>query len=80
MNIIKSLKSITIISTLFVFAGCGDELKTVEWYKAHEKERQEKIMKCNSEFKDNTDCNNAKKAEISIIDEEFIAKRKKSTE
>lgn len=71
MTIFKNSKFIIALSALSTLIGCEEQVKTVEWYKAHEKERKEKIMNCNSEFKDDYDCKNAREAAMLAIDEKF---------
>lgn len=53
------------IGTALVLTGCGDEPhQTVDWYKAHEAERAEKLAWCNNDAARATDvdCLNAAKA------------------
>ncbi|HHS6700340.1 TPA: EexN family lipoprotein [Campylobacter jejuni] len=65
----KIFRLIVSISTLIIFAGCGDEVKTLEYYKNHLEEAKQKVEMCkkleHSNETQQLDCNNAKEAILS---------------
>ncbi|MCE0491907.1 EexN family lipoprotein [Pantoea sp. Mb-10] len=54
------LLSLTLLSAL-VLAGCDDEAKSIEWYQAHDKERNAKFETCKNDAnpRGTEDCRNA---------------------
>lgn len=56
------------LTTVFLFGCNSEEIKTVDWYKQHETERNEMIKKCKNEHSlDGTkNCTNALSAHSSI--------------
>ncbi|HET9239204.1 MAG TPA: EexN family lipoprotein [Oligoflexus sp.] len=63
--------AVLIVVTSFIAAGCEKEkdVKTVEWFKEHEKERREMLAKCNDnpgELIATPNCFNANRAESSM--------------
>ncbi|MFY4691216.1 EexN family lipoprotein [Campylobacter jejuni] len=54
------------ISTLVIFIGCGNEAKTLEYYKNHLEEAKQKVEMCkkleHSNETQQLDCSNAKEA------------------
>ncbi|MCE0491593.1 EexN family lipoprotein [Pantoea sp. Mb-10] len=58
------LISLGLLGTLLL-TGCDAGAKSVEWYKAHEKERDAKVAECSKDTKanDTDDCRNARYAQ-----------------
>lgn len=55
----------------FSLIGCGEEVKSVEWYKMHKKERRETLKGCHimpGEKEKSQNCINARKAETTYFD------------
>lgn len=58
----KVILSAVLAAMVLSFAGCGDDVKTVEYYKEHADERIEKIAECRNNpggMKDDPNCKNA---------------------
>ncbi|EDP6893720.1 EexN family lipoprotein [Campylobacter jejuni] len=60
------------LGALAFLAGCGDEIKTTEYYKQHIEEAKEKDAKCQKQGNLNEnqqkDCSNARQAILSMQD------------
>ena len=57
------ISSLMVVGALAFFAGCGDEVKSVDYYTQHPEEAEAKIKKCNKMGKmsedQKQDCGNA---------------------
>ncbi|EAJ5683698.1 hypothetical protein BBZ05_07355 [Campylobacter lari] len=64
---------LTALGALIFLVGCGDEIKTTEYYKQHIEEAQEKDAKCQKQGNLNEnqqrDCSNARQAILSMPDD-----------
>ena len=70
----KSLQFVTLLGSLSILMGCKEESKTVDWYKTHEKERQEMLAKCKNnpgELENTPNCINAKEGEWEAVKNKF---------
>lgn len=65
---LRKLASITAVAA--ILGGCGGETtQTVEWYKTHDAERQEKLAECKNnpgEMRSLPNCINAKQAQKEV--------------
>jgi PBP1b-binding outer membrane lipoprotein LpoB len=69
-----------LFATIFILflAGCGEEVKTVQWYKEHEVERKAQLEKCKNnpgQLEKTPNCINARAAWNEIDSE--LGRRKK---
>lgn len=58
----KVILSAVFAAMVLSFSGCGDSVKTVDYYTAHKEERKAKIEECNNNpggMKDDPNCQNA---------------------
>ena len=65
----NKLNIVIAISALSILVGCNDEVQTVDWYKSHEKERQEMLTRCKNnsgELAKTPNCLNAQKADSAL--------------
>ncbi|MDN3525309.1 EexN family lipoprotein [Halomonas sabkhae] len=54
------------LASVFILTACGEDVKTVEWWKAHDEQRAEFVKKCrndNAKMK-TANCQNATKADF----------------
>ncbi|MCV3371741.1 EexN family lipoprotein [Campylobacter lari] len=65
----KIFFGLTTVGILILFFGCGEEVKTLEYYKNHLEEAKEKVEACKklelSNEAQRLDCENAKEAMLS---------------
>lgn len=64
------MRKITLVcvAAMFLIACSSEEIKTVDWYKQHEKERNEMVKKCKNDHSldGSVNCKNAISAKASM--------------
>ncbi|WP_180326903.1 EexN family lipoprotein [Escherichia coli] len=61
MSYMKKTRILSLVLFSIALSGCGEDIKTVDWWRNHPKEATEKYKECKKSGEDSVNCQNVKK-------------------